>query len=165
MVKSQNPPTLKYLAFDLNGTTVYKGEGTANLVAYYPYGIDINETKLMPSSSATEVKATNLGDLEVPLKIKVPSNVGDLTISLYNEKGSMVGRIVLSSVTTYSGITHFLIDSKTCLIEGLNNNAVTGQLFNSCITSGDFFKLPPGRNRLVFSKECEKTISYFNLYY
>ena len=52
----------------------YKGEGTINLVAYYPYGISTNEI-VVPGTinDFTEIskgkQVNNIGDLEAPLKI------------------------------------------------------------------------------------------------
>lgn len=165
MVKCQNPPTLKYIAFDVNGITIYKGEGTVNLVAYYPYGIDVNETILTPSKSNMNIAITNLGDLETPLKIQLPIDVDGITLTLNNEKDQLIGRMTLGSIPAQSNINYLLIDSKTCLIEGLIELTKTGILLNSYITSGDFFTLPPGHNTLNFSKSCEKKIKFYNLYY
>jgi len=42
----------------------YKGEGSVNLVAYYPYGISTKEYEI---GEKREEKIYNLGDLEIPL--------------------------------------------------------------------------------------------------
>jgi phage-related protein len=64
-VKCSAPPTLRYIPFsDLGDVINYKGEGSVNLVAYYPYGISTKEYEI---GEKREEKIYNLGDLEIPL--------------------------------------------------------------------------------------------------
>jgi len=39
MVKCSAPPTLKYVSFPFEEIKIYKGEGSVNLIAYYPYAL------------------------------------------------------------------------------------------------------------------------------
>jgi hypothetical protein len=44
-----------------------------------------------------------------------------------------------------TGDTHFLVSSKTNLVEGVDTNGnKTGNVYNQFITAGDFFKIPVG---------------------
>jgi len=69
MVKCSNPPTLKYIAFGEDNNRVYKGEGTINLVAYYPYALGVEEMVL---KSASSLDINNIGDLDTSFKVYFP---------------------------------------------------------------------------------------------
>lgn len=64
------PPTLKYIAFQQDEVIVYKGEGSINLIAYYPYAIGthtiVNKNKL---ETSTEILICNNGDMPTPLNV------------------------------------------------------------------------------------------------
>ena len=66
LVKCSAPPSLKYIAFQHHEVTVYKGEGSINLVAYYPFGISTNVVTIQ---NKTNSKLLNPGDLPTALKI------------------------------------------------------------------------------------------------
>ena len=169
MVKCSNPPTLKYIAFDTpEGMTVYKGEGTINLVAYYPYALGVEEKVLTPAKVLDTFKFSinNIGDLEAPFKfyfwINNITNGLDLTLYQNNQK---VSSLSLNKVTKISSDAYICIDSKTNLIEGMDINFnKTSHLYNKFITSGDFFKLPSGTSKLQVNKTWNK-LSFYEIYY
>ena len=166
MVKCTAPPTLKYIAFDLQEVKVYKGEGSVNLTAYYPYALSTWETVFNGAASEGEVEWTmsNNGDLEAPFKIIFPTNLTEIQLTL-EQDSNVIGTISLTDISKLGTDTYFCIDSRTNLIEGLNNSYVkTGQLYNRFITEGDFFKLPIGISKLTTSAPWNK-IRYNFLYY
>ena len=166
MVKCSNPPTLKYIAFDVNDITIYKGEGTLNLVAFYPYALSVDEINISQSSNSGEViqELPNSGDLETPFKIYFPVSAGNITMSMSN--GDIHKTIKLENIVKqYKNDSYICIDMKTNLIEGVDSNfQKTGHLYNQFKTSGDFFSLPVGRNTLETSIPFKK-INYYYIYY
>lgn len=160
-VKCSAPPTLKYISFKDHETKIYKGEGSINLVAYYPYGVSTTDIKI---KGGTDLLVANVGDIETPMKIyyqisKIKNK--DLTLSLNEDKILNINvEQKLSNQDTY-----ICIDGKTHLIEGMDSNyKKTGMLYNRYITSGDFFLLPVGENTFVTNIACNK-IEYNYLYY
>ena len=162
-VKCSSPPVLKYLGFNEKETRIYKGEGSINLVAYYPYAISTTDI-VINGDNKTEFLISNIGDIEAPMKIYYNLNnlIGqDLSLSLNEDK---VLNINIIKILNDNDI-YICIDGKTHLIEGLDENyKKTGQLYNYYITSGDFFLLPIGKNTLTTNKPCNK-IEYNYLYY
>lgn len=155
MVKCSAPPTLKYIAFDGKDVRIYKGEGSVNLVAYYPYAISTDET-VFKNTSITSGEMTqslsNQGDLDLPFKIYFPINgLGNLELVL-KQKEEQIGILNLENISRLGTDSYISIDSRTNLIEGLNSNfKKTGNLYNRYITSGDFFRLPLGVSKLTTS--------------
>lgn len=167
MVKCSNPPTLKYIAFDEDGITVYRGEGTLNLISYYPFGISTNEIVIPKNTNETSditQHLFNTGDLETSFKIYFSSGVENITINLISETGE-TSFIKLQNIIPYQGDIYICIDMRTNLIEGMDANfQKMGHLYNQFKTGGDFFKAPVGDNILQISTPFEK-ISYYNIYY
>ena len=138
-VKCSSPPILKYIGFDNHGTILYKGEGSINFVAYYPYAISTTDIKI---DGGTNFLISNTGDIETPMKI-------------YYTLNNLIGQDL--SLSLSEGRTH--------LIEGLDENyKKTGMLYNRFITSGYFFLLPTGKSNLTTNIACDK-IEYNYLYY
>ena len=174
-VKCQAPPTLKYLAFDEGDIRIYKGEGSVTFIAYYPYALAVNESKV-PSVSGNNIYAllSNIGDLDAPLKFYfgVSSTSKNFTITL---KDNMVGNDEVYGLMTFKNLKaigndeYVCIDTQTNLIEGLikdssGNYIKTGNLYNYALTAGDFFKLPVG-SFYVYSNISWEEIIYVNRYY
>lgn len=160
-VKCSSPPILKYVGFDNYGTIIYKGEGSINLVAYYPYAVS---TKDISFTNGTNFLLPNTGDIETPIKVYYDLNnlVGqNLSFSLSEDK-----ILNLSIEEKLSDNDRYIcIDGKTHLIEGLDKDyKKTGMLYNRYITSGDFFLLPIGKNNFTTNISCNK-IEYNYLYY
>lgn len=165
MVKCSSPPVLKYIAFDYNNIRVYKGEGTIELVAYYPYGIASN---LSIIKKGTNNKIINAGDLETGLKIYYSiENIAGLTkIELIDDNNESVSELNFADIIQLGSNDKFIcIDTKNHLIEGLDSDFnKTGFLYNKFITTGDFFPLPVGNYRINSTVEYEK-IEFSLLYY
>lgn len=164
MVKCSNPPTLKYIAFDQEGTKIYKGEGTINLVAYYPYALGTEEMVL---KSASSLDINNIGDLDTSFKIYFPLTSNselDFSLSLV-QNGTEVGSLELTGLVKEGTDNYICIDMRTNLIEGMDSSFnKTSHLYNRYMTSGDFFKLPTGVSTLTSNKTWNK-VCFNNIYY
>lgn len=170
MAKPSGTLQLKYICFDEGGVRIYKGEGTLNFVAYYPFAKSVH--KFLNSYSAEDSTEKTEWNKYAKLLPNNNNNIYDGTgpsINLYNSGQletdfyayySFVGTTIaatnikisqdpnnrtlsFSSITKKGSDNHIRINSKTNLIEGCSNfDAPTGTLYNSSITSGDFFKIP-----------------------
>ena len=79
--KVQSAPTLKYVCFDTkDGQRVYKGEGTINFIAYYPYAHSVNK-QIANSSNIGRIKVEGTVDAPFTYIIKHTVQSGT-TISL-----------------------------------------------------------------------------------
>ena len=68
-------------------------------------------------------------------------------------------------ITLEEGDTYIMLDSKTHLIEGLDENFnKTGHLYNKYIDTGDFFDAPLGRTNF-YSETTFYKMQYTPLYY
>ena len=154
LAKVQSPPQLKYICFDENNTKVYKGEGTINFIAYYPFGMGTLNTK---SNIASEI-ITNDGDIPmdwyVVLSKARAKQLEQLKLEITEVDG---GATVSANIITFdtsglnSNVTdnYVVINSKTNLIEGATSYSssngtyvASGKVYNQYITSGDFFQIP-----------------------
>lgn len=191
MAKPSGTLQLKYICFDEGGERIYKGEGTLNFVAYYPFAKSVH--KFLNSYSAEDYPEKT----EWNKYAKLPSTQGGYdgtgpSINLYNSGQletdfyayySFVGTTIaatnikisqdpnnrtlsFSSITKKGSDNQIRINSKTNLIEGCNSSfAPTGTLYNSYITSGDFFKIPLLASTFESTgTDCVK-IEYDYLYY
>lgn len=166
MVRCSAPPSLKYIPFDNNGITVYKGEGSANLVAYYPFGISVKPVTIKNSFSC---KILNPGDIpsypKIFYSIENAANLSKIQLSGKQDFSSIAGELNFSTITAAGNDKYICIDTRTHLIEGLDENFIkTGNLYNKFIISGDFFSLPVGvcyiNSNITFEK-----IEFSSLYY
>ena len=161
-VKCSQAPILKYIGFNNNGTILYKGEGTINLIAYYPYAISTLDIKI---SSGTDFVISNIGDIETPMKIyyQLNSNLRNNGVALSLNTNVVLEMGKMQKLNDND--KYICIDNRTHLIEGLNTDyKKTGTLYNRFITSGDFFLLPVGDNNFSTTIACNK-IEYNYLYY
>ena len=161
-VKCQNPPTLKYIAFDVEGVRVYKGEGTANFIAYYPYGVSANEIILDGSSP---LSISNIGDMETPVKVYY-NFASNIDLRLNDKDNQEIGRITLSNMSKLNqDDSQICINTKTYLIEGLRSDGTkTGSLYNKFLTTEKFFNLPKDDSTLQSNPNWTKVV-YSHLYY
>ena len=171
MVKSSKPQ-LKYICFGKEGDRIYKGEGTLNFTAYYPYAKSVHKfldeysdknkdewkeaSGMRPSKQTTEftydtfdendtVRVYNAGDLEADFILKfngAPSDAVNIELS-QQDVSDKKAFLNLKKFGLKNADTGFQINTKTNLIEGFNAEGLTGTLYNENITQGDFFKIPP----------------------
>ena len=171
MAKVVSQPQLKYICFGRPGEPrVYKGEGTIQFMAYYPYAKsthlslkdsegnfykefqDANRVEwaeesglpeTSPSLSGATVTVENVGDLEMDWRALYSFDSQWGIPSRIEVNG--VGLLTLSNVTQMTGDSYIAINSKTNLIEGLDaDENPTGNLYNKYISGGAFFKIPVG---------------------
>ena len=162
-VKCSSPPVLKFIPFsDLGDVLNYKGEGSVNLVAFYPYAESVRVGEVKSSTTDT---ISNIGDLEMPIKIYYPATTSNITLSLVDEEGDTNSLVISGSTRQYNSDVYICINMKTHLIEGVDNNLnKTGHLYNRFITSGDFFNVPVGLNKLMSNIAWHK-VTFNYLYY
>ena len=150
MVKSSKPQ-LKYICFGKEGDRIYKGEGTLNFTAYYPYakstqtfGLDngkVNNDGIMAADFTFEFNKSN-SEMVFTLE---PYG---LTLSPFEYKGNDI---------------KVRYNSKANLLEGINEQgALTNNLYNEYIIAGDFFKIPVGES--VFTGNVEN-LQFQKIYY
>lgn len=145
LAKVQAPPQLKYICFDEGGKRIYKGEGTIQLIAYYPFGMSDLHTLSVATTGTT---VTNNGEIPMEWYVIAPvtPTPSSFEIKAETEEDSEVRILRFNDGIEFkTGDVSFMVNSKTNLVEGLDrNNKQTGNVYNSFITAGDFFKLPVG---------------------
>ena len=192
MVKTSSIPTLKFICFDNitknNGeivvNRVYKGEGSLQFIAYFPFArctkkylseyTDSNKEEWASASgllatqgdydgTGAEINLYNPGDIETDFfAYYARTSLKRLTKIYINSNILNFDFSNNDNVTD----TYIRVNSKANLIEGCDENfKPTGILYNKFITSGDFFKIPTGENQLLsVGANCVK-IEYDYLYY
>lgn len=188
--KVQSPVQLSYICFDKeNGERVYKGEGTIQFIAYYPYAKSVHKfldefddayytnkdewaaasgmatTQGNYDGTGTSINLYNPGDIEADWQAfyaMTSSGCALNSISLNNGEGQMA----FSSISRKNSNDAYLrINSRTQLIEGCNSSKEpTGTLYNDCLVAGDFFKIPLGQSTFESNTACAE-IKYSYLFY
>lgn len=162
MVKAAAPASIKYIPFGVDyqdGVYLCKGEGSVQLVAYYPYGIGVDE---ITQPSNTELTIANYGDLDMSLRLFYSSSDASNGFTVQLSNGSIME---IDSMEIFSGDTYICIDSKTNLIEGYDANFNrTGTLYNKYLKTGDFFKCPVGQQTVTSTIAWNKLVYYY-IYY
>lgn len=192
MVKTSSIPTLKFICFDnitknngeMTVNRVYKGEGSLQFIAYFPFArctkkylseyTDSNKEEWASASgllttqgdydgTGSEINLYNPGDIETDFfAYYARTSLKRLTKIYINSN------ILNFDFSNNDNVidTYIRINSKANLIEGCDENfKPTGTLYNKFITSGDFFKIPTGENQLLsVGANCVK-IEYDYLYY
>ena len=169
MVKATAPPNLKYISFTSGDSKIYKGEGTVNLIAYYPFGIATAGQSKAYDSSLQGAAASNSGDLEADFKViydihtLVPtssSSSGEDYVLANPSAGVFLRLQDVKNIgainpisSSFSSDYYMMIDTKTHLIEGLDSRyEKTGNLYNRFLVEGDFFNLATGSNVITSTK-------------
>lgn len=178
-VKVQSPPQLQFICFDRpEGGRVYKGEGTIQFVAYYPYAksvhkfldefVDADYNNKVEWSTASGMLNTkgdyydgtnntlihlyNAGDIETDWQAffsMTDAGCALERIYLTNGQNQTESELVFSSIPNKGSDKYIRINSRTNLIEGCDiNKKPTGTLYNEFNTAGEFFKIPLGAHDL-----------------
>lgn len=178
-VLANNTLQLKTIAFDDdNGSRIYKGEGSVQLVAYYPFALSrfkyidsspyssyaTNELQWYEASgmleskgaydnaSSTNIKLFNPGDMESDCYIYYSKTAIPTNVEIKCNnvlKGWMTFSSAMSSAIA-SADSYIRINSRSNVIEGVASNMnLTGNIYNEYITGGDFFKIPVWANTSV----------------
>ena len=182
-VKVQSPPQLQFICFDrLNNEgkveRVYKGEGSIQFVAYYPYAKSVhkflddfpnadytnkgewaaasgmldNDGDHYDGTNSTTIHLYNAGDIETDWQAFFSiTDAGCALERIYltNEQNQTEGELVFDSISNKGDDKYIRINSRTNLIEGCDiNKNPTGTLYNEFNTAGEFFKIPLGAHNL-----------------
>ena len=187
--KVQNSPQLKTICFDVNGTRIYKGEGSINFICYYPYAKSVH--KFLDEFNSQDYPTKSQWTAASGMKPTKASYDGTgNTVYLYNagdvptdfcayfpigSSGSALSQIQIANagVLTFTGIarkgsndSYIRINTRTNLVEGCNSSyELTGTLYNQFINAGDFFRVPLGESTLSCSGAGCSKIEYDYLYY
>lgn len=155
MVKCATPPTLKYICFDEGEMKIYKGEGSIQLISYYPFGLGVVDSNIKYNSKGCTLSNNGELDADISIIYKISDITSGLTVQLREQlDGNNIGLLTLSNIVAVSGDEYIKIDSYTNLIEGLDASLnKTKNLYNKYISVGDFFKVPFGLNYLLSDKE------------
>lgn len=190
MVKVTSQPQLKYICFGKTGDTrIYKGEGTIQFTAYYPYAkstaLFLGATNLAslenknewaaasrlpqtaPTLTGSSIPVYNVGDL--PMDWRARYVFPNVPTDIYMDG---VGMLKFSAIAKQGSDEFIEVNSKTNLIEGLDTNGEkTGNIYNKFMTGGTFFKIPPMASELekknfisVGTSSCWKLL-YDYIYY
>ena len=189
--KVQSSPQFKTICFDTpDGARVYKGEGTINFIAYYPYAKSVHKflnefddyeydnkaqwaaasgmkpTRASYDGTGTTINLYNAGDLEADWQAFYIINSSGSALTSISLNGGVDGQMVFSSISQKkTNDAYIRINSRTNLIEGCDSSKIpTGSLYNEFLVAGDFFKIPLGESTFVSNTDCNE-ISYDYLYY
>lgn len=189
--KVQSSPQFKTICFDTpDGARVYKGEGTINFIAYYPYAKSVHKflnefndyeydnkaqwaaasgmkpTRASYDGTGTTINLYNAGDLETDWQAFYIINSSGSALTSISLNGGADGQMVFSSISQKkTNDAYIRINSRTNLIEGCDSSKIpTGSLYNEFLVAGDFFKIPLGESTFVSNTDCNE-IRYDYLYY
>lgn len=173
MVRPSQPPSLSYVCFDEpysesteenkiwaetkigeNLRRIYKGEGSVQFTAYYPYARAINPVTITYTEGNTGTEVWNPGDLPAELEFtySLVALSSTLNLRIRNSEGEQLFSI--NPITPVTGDTHLLINTHTQLLEGLDTDLQkTGNLYNRFIRQGDFPALQPGFSNVISSQQ------------
>lgn len=168
-VKVSGNSSIQYICFGETGAQrTYKGEGTIQFIAYYPYGIctkkylnlydngNKNEwsgtANLLAtqgsydSTNSANILLYNPGDIPTNFQAYYQFSAGEIALnSIYISTGaSTLGQLNFNGPFRAKGNDQYIkIDSVTELIEGCDSNKnPTGNLYNEYISTGEFFQIP-----------------------
>lgn len=184
--KCDNAPKFQYICFDENGARVYKGEADLSFVCYEPFGHCLNTKKYLNQFSdanvdewkdaskllAARVVGAKTYDAENSADILL-YNGGDVDTNICAYYGSIAltkinlnGHQMTLNISAFKGEDNgFRINTYNHLIEGLKNGALSGNLYNDCIVSGDFTKVPLGECHLISTGVVCLKVEYDYLYF
>ena len=189
--KVQSSPQFKTICFDTpDGARIYKGEGTINFIAYYPYAKSVHKflnefddyeydnkaqwaaasgmkpTRASYDGTGTTINLYNAGDLETDWQAFYIINSSGSALTSISLNGGADGQMVFSSISQKkTNDAYIRINSRTNLIEGCDSSKIpTGSLYNEFLVAGDFFKIPLGESTFVSNTDCNE-IRYDYLYY
>ena len=189
--KVQSSPQFKTICFDTSdGARVYKGEGTINFIAYYPYAKSVHKflnefnddeydnkaqwaaasgmkpTRASYDGTGTTIYLYNAGDIETDWQAFYPINSSGSALTSISLNSGVDGQMVFSSISRKkTNDAYIRINSRTNLIEGCDSSKIpTGSLYNEFLVAGDFFKIPLGESTFISNTGCSEN-KYDYLYY
>ena len=188
--KVQSPVQLTTICFnDRDGRRIYKGEGTIQLIAYYPYAKSVHKfldefhdyfylnknewaessgmapSKGLYDGTGEQIHLYNPGDIETDWQaFYTMTDAGCALSNISLTPGAE--QMVFSSISRKNVNDAYLcLNSRSQLIEGCDSDKnTTGTLYNEFLIAGDFFKIPLGESTFSSNTSCEE-IKYTYLYY
>lgn len=213
MVKVGSAPELDYVCFDerktvlsnfdgIYGATtinrktgeterIYKGEGTLEFVAYYPFAKSVYKTlneytnsnksewaaasglKTSLSgydtySGSSSVTVYNPGDIETGFKVYVPFSGSSAYFDVSDGTAALNVGTSGNQVQKRGSDAGFIVNTTNGLVEGVDSSRnTTGNIYNDYVT-GEFFKLPPSDNSYTLTVQTSAsslTFDYDYLYF
>lgn len=148
--KVQNAPTFKYICFDKpDGKRVYKGEGTINFIAYYPYAHSKDQV------TYTSGQVTIEGTADTTFIYTESSVAKGQTITVNYRKGDDSKQIEIVA-QQYCGYLEW--NSRTGMTVDLNDNRVPVPFVGDVMAS-----IPAGAT--ITSISSGGTLQFYNWYY
>ena len=170
MVKIAQPPSINYIGFrqkltdeeiangDYQNTgdgdevdpykIIYKGEGSVQFVAYYPFAIG-TPSIVITSGSTTN----NIGEMPAYPNFLYYSGYITSTTRVMQcvQNGQTVGQLSVQGLELQSQSDYWIyVNSKAQLIEGYTYGGQrTGNVYNQFINAGDFFTVPVGQSTVT----------------
>lgn len=166
MAKVTSQPNIKTLCFDTDEGEKYKGEGTVQLTAYWPYCRNIKYVDNIVQSNADQGKRLILKKDNTTTKINL-SNNGDIPSHfVFEVKGEAeISKLVFEaeeSITTIEGEKITYWDSKTGIIKSGNEIiAYTGNGLHHIPVDGENLTITYKESTIDQSAY----IKYYNWYY
>lgn len=161
MVKVTSQPSLKALCFFDGDDERYRGEGSVQFTAYWPYGRNVEESVL---STKTTTAAEGV---EVLTKTLILNNDGDISahFTFSAEAGAQVSKLQFNSnnnIVTIEGIDIASWDSKTGIVKNSAGDMIS-------YTGDGLYKIPIGSTTVIITYKpiLNKTLTlkYYNWYY
>ena len=190
-VKVNGQPNLKTICFDEDNQRIYKGEGTINFIAYFPFATNVfkfltdeiiseydNINEWLDSSGIVEqgdydtfditnkhYELYNPGDLETDFKLKFNFNENG-KIAKTNISFNTENQFNFNEITKIGNDYGVQVNTENNLIEGIDENGkITGYIYNNYKESGIFFKIPLGKSTLSVIGATPASIEYNYLYF
>lgn len=186
--KVSGTATYKFIPFDENDQTIYKGEGNISFIAYFPYAICDHDKKwldywgeIIPKwndaakliskgthdvLNGTQIQVYNPGVIESPFLLSLNFKDGSIPQGGISVDGKSVYQLNWSTISPKGNDDSVVINSKMNLIEGYNGEIKTGNIYNQYITSGNFFHIPFEENSLTLTNVSENYSDIkYNYYY
>lgn len=183
--------TIKHIPFDENEKRIYKGEGSIQFTAYYPFAR--SAFKFLDESTAANKEewktASGLKESNPDGDVTFDSLVNNNTMWIYNpgdietnfqirlsfgEDGTIPKfgisltndssrALQCSSIKKQGEDAWIQIDSKLNLIEGLDSaGKKTGNVYNRYMVAGNFFKIPKSTDPIQLTFNIEEGVDFSN---
>ena len=154
MAKVTGQPNIKALCFDENDEEIYKGEGSVQFTAYWPYARDIATTSYTGTSTngTYTIQVENEGDIPATFVLTASTGTTISQIDIYQDNTA-------TPTTTIKGTNITEWDSKTGIIKS-GTNVID-------YTGNGLISLPLDLTKFVITATSggTVTIEFYNWYY
>ena len=179
--------TIKHIPFETNNDRIYKGEGSIQFTAYYPYAK--SRFKFLSESNASNksewreacgmkesnpenglvydtlignsINLYNPGDLDTNFQLRLAFGESNIIpqFGLQLDKDLYPAHLIkFSAMARQEGDAYIQIDTKLNLVEGLDKDLKkTGNIYNKHMVAGQFFKIPKSKKPTILQFVFMKT--------